>query len=88
MPAIAVDTHVFRVTNRLGLADAKDVRNEKTAYAGDYQRTSGLGRTTGLYGRQARVLCKKAGLRRVLSCRRLQIREGKIVMFVDKVKIS
>jgi endonuclease-3 len=25
IPAIAVDTHVFRVTNRLGLADAKDV---------------------------------------------------------------
>lgn len=24
-PAIAVDTHVFRVSNRLGLADAKDV---------------------------------------------------------------
>jgi len=28
VPAIAVDTHVFRVSNRLGLADAKDV--EKT----------------------------------------------------------
>ena len=28
VPAIAVDTHVFRVTNRIGLADAKDV--EKT----------------------------------------------------------
>lgn len=28
--AIAVDTHVFRVSNRLGLADAKDV--EKTEY--------------------------------------------------------
>jgi endonuclease III len=28
IPAIAVDTHVFRVSNRLGLADAKDV--EKT----------------------------------------------------------
>lgn len=28
IPAIAVDTHVFRVTNRMGLADAKDV--EKT----------------------------------------------------------
>jgi endonuclease III len=25
IPAIAVDTHVFRVSNRLGLADAKDV---------------------------------------------------------------
>jgi endonuclease-3 len=25
VPAIAVDTHVFRVSNRLGLADAKDV---------------------------------------------------------------
>lgn len=25
MPAIAVDTHVFRVSNRLGIADAKDV---------------------------------------------------------------
>jgi endonuclease-3 len=25
VPAIAVDTHVFRVTNRLGLAEAKDV---------------------------------------------------------------
>jgi len=25
MPAIAVDTHVFRVSNRIGLADAKDV---------------------------------------------------------------
>ena len=24
-PAIAVDTHVFRVANRIGLADAKDV---------------------------------------------------------------
>ena len=28
VPAIAVDTHVFRVTNRIGLAEAKDV--EKT----------------------------------------------------------
>ena len=28
IPAIAVDTHVFRVTNRIGLADAKNV--EKT----------------------------------------------------------
>ncbi len=28
IPAIAVDTHVFRVTNRIGLAEAKDV--EKT----------------------------------------------------------
>ena len=28
IPAIAVDTHVFRVSNRIGLADAKDV--EKT----------------------------------------------------------
>ena len=27
VPAIAVDTHVFRVSNRLGLADAKDVEN-------------------------------------------------------------
>lgn len=27
VPAIAVDTHVFRVSNRLGLADAKDVLN-------------------------------------------------------------
>ncbi len=27
VPAIAVDTHVFRVSNRLGLADAKDVFN-------------------------------------------------------------
>ena len=27
IPAIAVDTHVFRVSNRLGLADAKDVEN-------------------------------------------------------------
>ena len=27
MPAIAVDTHVFRVANRIGLADAKDVLN-------------------------------------------------------------
>jgi endonuclease-3 len=26
IPAIAVDTHVFRVSNRLGLADAKDVQ--------------------------------------------------------------
>jgi endonuclease-3 len=26
-PAIAVDTHVFRVSNRIGLASAKDVRN-------------------------------------------------------------
>ena len=26
VPAIAVDTHVFRVSNRLGLADAKDVK--------------------------------------------------------------
>jgi len=26
IPAIAVDTHVFRVANRLGLADAKDVQ--------------------------------------------------------------
>ena len=25
IPAIAVDTHVFRVSNRLGLADAKNV---------------------------------------------------------------
>ncbi|MBQ6426520.1 MAG: endonuclease III, partial [Clostridia bacterium] len=25
IPAIAVDTHVFRVTNRMGLADADDV---------------------------------------------------------------
>ena len=25
IPAIAVDTHVFRVSNRIGLADAKDV---------------------------------------------------------------
>lgn len=25
IPAIAVDTHVFRVSNRLGLANAKDV---------------------------------------------------------------
>ena len=24
MPAIAVDTHVFRVSNRIGLADGKD----------------------------------------------------------------
>ncbi len=27
VPAIAVDTHVFRVSNRIGLADAKDVLN-------------------------------------------------------------
>lgn len=27
IPAIAVDTHVFRVSNRLGLANSKDVRN-------------------------------------------------------------
>ncbi len=27
VPAIAVDTHVFRVSNRLGLADAKDVEH-------------------------------------------------------------
>lgn len=27
IPALAVDTHVFRVSNRLGLADAKDVEN-------------------------------------------------------------
>lgn len=27
VPAIAVDTHVFRVSNRLGLADANDVEN-------------------------------------------------------------
>ena len=27
VPAIAVDTHVFRVANRIGLADAKDVLN-------------------------------------------------------------
>ncbi|MDD2648062.1 MAG: endonuclease III [Eubacteriales bacterium] len=27
IPAIAVDTHVFRVSNRLGLADSKDVLN-------------------------------------------------------------
>lgn len=27
IPAIAVDTHVFRVSNRLGLANAKDVSN-------------------------------------------------------------
>lgn len=27
IPAIAVDTHVFRVTNRIGLADADDVLN-------------------------------------------------------------
>jgi len=27
VPAIAVDTHVFRVSNRLGLAEAKDVYN-------------------------------------------------------------
>lgn len=27
IPAIAVDTHVFRVSNRIGLADAKDVLN-------------------------------------------------------------
>jgi endonuclease-3 len=27
IPAIAVDTHVFRVSNRLGLAEAKDVLN-------------------------------------------------------------
>ena len=27
VPAIAVDTHVFRVSNRIGLADAKDVTN-------------------------------------------------------------
>lgn len=27
IPGIAVDTHVFRVTNRIGLADAKDVLN-------------------------------------------------------------
>lgn len=27
VPAIAVDTHVFRVSNRLGLADARDVEN-------------------------------------------------------------
>ena len=26
IPAIAVDTHVFRVTNRIGLADARDVQ--------------------------------------------------------------
>ena len=30
IPGIAVDTHVFRVSNRLGLADAKDV--EKTEF--------------------------------------------------------
>ncbi len=30
IPAIAVDTHVFRVSNRLGLADAKDVRETET----------------------------------------------------------
>ena len=34
--AIAVDTHVFRVSNRLGIADAKNVLDtEKTAYAGN-----------------------------------------------------
>ena len=27
IPAIAVDTHVFRVSNRLGLASSKDVTN-------------------------------------------------------------
>ena len=27
IPAIAVDTHVFRVTNRIGLAEAKDVEH-------------------------------------------------------------
>jgi endonuclease-3 len=27
VPAIAVDTHVFRVANRIGFADAKDVLN-------------------------------------------------------------
>ena len=27
VPAIAVDTHVFRVSNRLGLANSKDVKN-------------------------------------------------------------
>lgn len=27
VPAIAVDTHVFRVSNRIGLAEAKDVEN-------------------------------------------------------------
>lgn len=48
VPAIAVDTHVFRVSNRIGLAEAGDVLNtEKQLMARIPQRKLGQGPPTG-----------------------------------------
>jgi endonuclease III len=38
IPAIAVDTHIFRVSNRLGLADAKDVEKTEQQLHGSIPR--------------------------------------------------
>lgn len=45
--AIAVDTHVFRVANRLGLADAPDVLKIEHQLCKTFRRANGAARTTG-----------------------------------------
>ena len=42
VPAIAVDTHVFRVSNRLGLANSHDVLHTQKDLEKMFRKTNGL----------------------------------------------
>ena len=47
IPAIAVDTHVFRVSNRIGLAEANDVEKTEQQLMKIFRKKTGLLRTIG-----------------------------------------
>lgn len=47
VPAIAVDTHVFRVSNRIGLAEAKDVDETERQPWRIYPKRTGQRHITG-----------------------------------------
>lgn len=56
IPALAVDTHVFRVSHRLGLAKGKDPLATEKELEKSFRVKSGVTRITGLSGMGAKYV--------------------------------
>ena len=96
VPAIAVDTHVFRVSNRLGLAEAKDVYHTEMQLRANISKKDWKDAHHWILW-HGRRFCKARkplvrrlffkGYLRVLSELKPRWRRTRISMFIDKARI-